>query len=744
MGAGYNSPMPDHDSHLSRRTFLKAGSALLLVTTAAGFPEAASADDGGPLRLQNDLLQAQFDGRGLTALHDKALNRTIPFSGDGFAATLDRATLDSAQFPAPMRSQGKNTVSYRYVLGPHVVTVTYELQTGWRFVSKQMTLDTTLGTDYRVKSLTPFRATLGTAVVEELLSRDVAADEAWDESFGTFLRFGGQPDYGLFFAVQNPFMNWHRDGQQVSVSYAPEMDWQPNYGPFPGDRVCVGPYGLSGHIFPGLDSDTPGRDIAEWQALTDCVRAFLLSSPKKSARLHAGWSENDYRIDVATPQGQSEYKRIIDQTAAVGCLNLLYAPSNSALSSGVKSEDLGVWENVLWLGLGQKIRQGKWDPESDPVPLSVKAMQDYAAKHDVKLDAYVYPSLPWRPAWSTGEWANCANREFQDWLIGKLVDFQRKTEVSGYWFENWQLDEGRRLNYAEASPYAQWYGCRWILESLHDRLPDLMIGGGANVKPSPWTWLAVTFPFRSLDFKPPGWIGTPPDLHIDRLHGNSQRWTAWRYCTVFWPSEILPGSLIHERTNRDTEDAPGWDYLGWKYSVLSSIATAPMNHVINYLPARDEAEYAHFAPEDKKWLRDWLDWTDTHRETLRHVRPITGPPRMGLVDGTAAITADRGFVFFFNPDYRAGDAEFRMDSSIGLTQGQTFILTALHPRPGPVGFGRYGDTISLPMEATSALVLEITPARPKLPLLLYPTGSVSLNGQTLAVSPTSAGLSGKM
>ena len=213
----------------------------------------------------------------------------------------------------------------------------------------------------------------------------------------------------------------------------------------------------------------------------------------------------------------------------------------------------------------------------------------------------------------------------------------------------------------------------------------------------------------------------------------------------FCPTEILPGFLTHQTQRYDANGTLAltdfrlrdWDYLGWKYSVLSSIATAPMNHVLNYLPARDESEFAHFAAEDKKWLRDWLDWTDTHRETLRHVRPIIGPPKLGQVDGTAAITEDRGFVFLFNPNQRAMNAEFKLDASIGLTQGQAFTLTALHPRPGPVGFGRYGDTISLPMEGASALVVELAPARPKLPLLLYPTGNASLNGQTLTVTNVS-------
>ena len=112
---GYNIPMPDQDSRLSRRTFLKASSAALLVSVA-GAPETARADDAGPVRLKNDLLEAEFDGRGLTALHDLALNQTINFGSDGFSVTLDQATLDSAQFPTPTRSQDKNTVTYRYAI----------------------------------------------------------------------------------------------------------------------------------------------------------------------------------------------------------------------------------------------------------------------------------------------------------------------------------------------------------------------------------------------------------------------------------------------------------------------------------------------------------------------------------------------------------------------------------------------------------------------------------------------------
>ena len=33
--------------------------------------------------------------------------------------------------------------------------------------------------------------------------------------------------------------------------------------------------------------------------------------------------------------------------------------------------------------------------------------------------------------------------------------------------------------------------------------------------------------------------------------------------------------------------ARDWDYLGWRYSLLSSIAVAGWNNVLNMIPARD-------------------------------------------------------------------------------------------------------------------------------------------------------------
>ena len=113
----------------------------------------------------------------------------------------------------------------------------------------------------------------------------------------------------------------------------------------------------------------------------------------------------------------------------------------------------------------------------------------------------------------------------------------------------------------------------------------------------------------------------------------------------FAPLEIVPGYMTHQTPRSDAQGqcvrdrafhTRDWDYLGWRYSVISSIGTAPFNNVVDLLPARDETEFKHFRPEDQQWLRQWMEWTDEHRAMLQNLRPIIGPPVLGRVDGTAA------------------------------------------------------------------------------------------------------------
>jgi hypothetical protein len=250
-----------------------------------------------------------------------------------------------------------------------------------------------------------------------------------------------------------------------------------------------------------------------------------------------------------------------------------------------------------------------------------------------------------------------------------------------------------------------------------------------------------------------------PDLHFDRVSADRQRYTAYRYRMYdFAPSEIVPGFVTHQTPRLDdggqmpeqrTDDrgtvlqryrARDWDYLGWRYSLLSSIATGGWNNVLNMIPARDEDEAKHFSDGDRRWFRAWIDWTERHKEYLRQTRPIIGQPALGKVDGTSAILDNRGFIFLFNPNARRLAAAFNLDETIGLKSGTGFLLKELFPLDsrlmGKPGEGRWqsGDRVSIDIDGGSAVVLEVQPAATEtLPLLFGAPGSATLEGGTLTL-----------
>ncbi|HET7620052.1 MAG TPA: hypothetical protein VFK20_16210, partial [Vicinamibacterales bacterium] len=547
-------------------------------------------------------------------------------------------------------------------------------------------------------------------------------------------------------------------------------------GPFLSDRGLLVPYERTGRRIAAEmvkewapvpdEPTTPGMDEAEVAAFTDAVHSFLLYKPSEPLNVLVGWCSNDYQIDVALPEGRDEYKRLIDRAAQLGARYVLYAPSNSAVAHREDSVDDWSWEHVLWLGLGQKIRKGEWDLRKDAVPASVQSMLDYAAVKDVKLLAYVYPVLPFsqNPAWIVTvpdrpgkRYANLGVRALQDWLIDELIAFYDRTGIGGFAFDH------TFLTYPGASRYAQWAGWRRVMETLRRQRPGIVIDGRqAYHLYGPWSWLAGSYPHPTASDEQPESFVPFPDLHFDRVSADRERYTAYRYRNYeFAPSEIVPGFITHQTSRSDdTDDMPSkmtpdrgrvllpyrqrdWDYLGWRYSLLSSIAIAGWNNVLNMVPARDPQENRFFSSEDARWFRHWIDWTASHKDYLRHTRTILGQPALGKVDGTSAIVDDRGYIFLFNPNARRLEADVSLDESIGLTRGEHFVLRELYPLEGRLvgkpgaGVWTRGDRLTLPMEGASALVLELQPDTGTAPLLFNAPGSARIDGDRLILTGVS-------
>lgn len=724
--------------------------------------------------LDNGIVRAEFDSRGLVSIRDIGLNRTFTFQNDNCSVTVGGVAINTSSLTPAVDTSVNNAVSFLFTSGNYRLKVIYEIRAGWRFVSRQIELTPTVPGSFRVNSVTAMSA----KVVESISQTYRAAGQT-----GTvFLRFPSSgpsdPGTGLMLIQQNNFLTWSISSGSFTMRYTPDMDWKDTYGPFLGDRVCIGTYQMIGSKYPASRraewvwsaSDLPadGMDWSEIEAAQNCVRAFLLFDSSKAVRIDVGWCSNDYQIDTSTAAGKAEYKRLIDMCNELGINNILYTPANDLVAPLYKNTDAWAWENVLWLNMGQKIRTGEFIAATSPLPASVQEMVDYARSRNVGCVSYVYPSLGFKqdPEWTawcggnTGGYngADTGVRSFQDWLVQQMVDFHNNTGTTGYSFDHWWIAYNSISgNPPVSSKYAQWYGCRRILENLRQGVPDVIIDGRQQYQNfGPWTWLAGSYPHPTATDEQPASFKAFPDLHTDRVSANRHRYTAyWFRMDQMAPPEITPGFITHQTQRSDslgitpktafrTRD---WDLLGWKFSLFSTIGTAPFNLVMNMIPARDIDEYNALSEADKQFFRTWFDWVDSHIEYMRVLRPIIGYPAIGRVDGTAAIIDDNGFIFLFNPNYRKMNAQFRLDTSIGLKSGQTFIIKEIEPATGRLigkpqaGVWSYGDTVSIAMDGTTAMVLELQPAANPLPLTLFNvTGNAAMNGGALQIS----GASGEM
>lgn len=726
--------------------------------------------------LDNGLIKATFSDHGIVSLHDAKLDRTINFDSDNFIINANDQLITTKSLNACSPSEEDQfTIGYTYETDQFMVKVIYELKPGWRFVTKQIKLLSPDNAEYTVKNITVFQGSITNSIDQTY--------RLTDGRYGLSLRFkyeneNAKPGYGCFVLVQNPFTKYDSQDGNISASYQADMKWKSEYGTFESDRFCIGTYPLTGTSFRADMAyewsyiEKPDEfvkqgsqiDLAEIQAVTECARAFLLYHPAKSVRVHIGWCENDYQIDTSTPAGKDEYKRIMDQAAAVGCDYLLYTPSHSKLSPQSESKDAWGWENLLFLNLGPKIRKDQWLPPKDPIPADILNMLTYAKTKDLTLLAYVYPSLPFmqNPKWT--QWVTSQGREpggyttvdtglrsYQDWITNKLVDFYKYTGIGGYSFDHWWIAYEDQ-NSIVSSKYQQWYGCRRILENLRKHIPEILMDGRQQYHQfGTWTWLAGSYPHPTMSDEQPGSFVAIPDLSTDRVSAARQRYIASQLMIRdFCPIEILPGFITHQTQRSDANQVMrrneyrirDWDQLGWKYNLLSSIATAPFNHVINYLPARDANEFKAFSQADKAFFNYWLDFTDNNTKYFKKLKPIIGQPMVGRCDGTSAIDEDTGFIFVFNPNYRKLNATFKLDASIGLTKGERFVITEMYPLPDRIlgcpekGFYQYGDNVEIAMDGISAVALRIAPAQETyaLPVLFNVTGKVTVISDTVDIN----------
>jgi len=474
--------------------------------------------------LRNSTTVARFGARGLISVSDAASESRIDLDSDQWSVTLGTSTLRSEDARRVQRKTAENEVIYDFDLSPYHVQAVYDIKPSWGFISKQLRITSGPGQSFTVNKVVPWELKVETAVQSDFVpsvyvphfgaSLEQSQKSLPGKDYGEFLRF--DDGKGAFLTVQNPFLEIHRDGGSITISYAPEMEWQLSWGEFSSDIGCIGAYRLTGmrnaremmtewHPAPA-QPPSDGMDKSEMEAFTASVRAFLIHPAPDPISVLVGWTLNDYQIDVGTAEGRDEYKRIIDTASDLGIQTLLYAPGNSKTAERTQSVDTWGWEYVLWLGMGQQIRKNQWNPAKDPIPATVSEMLEHAKQKHVGLLAYVYPSIPYEKdsSWLVqggsakygssftdphAKYATLASRALQDYLISNLIAFKKRTGIAGYSFDY------AFLNVPGSSSYAQWYGLRRVMETLRRDFPSIVIDGRQSYQVyGPWSWLAGSYP----------------------------------------------------------------------------------------------------------------------------------------------------------------------------------------------------------------------------------------------------------
>jgi hyaluronoglucosaminidase len=503
------------------------------------------------------------------------------------------------------------------------------------------------------------------------------------------------------------------------------------------DRGVLGLTELTGYVLPET-----GTNLGEIQAFQHCVESFLLDRKmreKKALRYNAAWDCNEYQLDMSLPADIVEYKRIIDRNAEIGIPNQVFEPRNTQVSSRFNATDDWQWEPVLMFQMNEQFRTGKWSP-GEPLPPTVHSMMEYFKQKHVRPTAYFYPILNFQHAgedWlypnagTSGQRATLASVKLQNYLIESLGRFMNQTGAIGFaWDYTFFSDKNH-------STYAQWRGWNRVTTSLQKARNGEMVCDNRQTAHQwgPWYTIAGSFsePIAG-DENPESYGAALASLSTDHVLANNLRSVNCKYRQQLLPNNRIPGFIFHQperhydnNTGTDKGHPRVWtrwhvrdfDHPGWKFSVWSTVATAPCNLISANIPARDQEENDAFSSADVDWWKGRYDWVDRHLRWLNKTMAIPGfcAPSIEALDGTAAMDGDEGFIFLFNSGPRPLSAALHVDEMLGLSnrsEGWSWLVEELYPNEpghggrGPIGVWEHGTSVEVEVGGTQARVLQLS------------------------------------
>ena len=675
--------------------------------------------------LANDKLRVTVSDAGqLESIENFLAGEVYSFSSDAYAIETDLGVFSNCAMQPTGITAGPDRIVFHYEFGPPevprasdvCVDLTYTLSGDHGFFRRALSISHTV--PLRLKNVVFGPSTFSQPARETLHYVTFIAAPTVE-----FIRHAKG---GIFTGVENPFFSVDLSEQRVALSFDPALILKTGEG-YVSEPQFVGVYKHSGVMIE--DSGREFRYNANGSGYKPldrnenrAMRAFALDylAPAQQRFLHINYQFFHPLPQMPRTEKDKDYFfKTIASFAEVQGDMIIFKP---LYPYSKPDADRDYW-NVI--------------PE-DPQE-AAHQICDYAQSRGISCGFYMgcaahggegnaaglnfRPDQPhWKKSDAAGRRApdNClACDDFYEWWFTVQNNTIRKYKLSNW---SWDPSLGSGMNcydeshghFADQGGYKGWRRCMELMARLKAANPGLFIQGFYGTK-NFGLWGLKNVDQHEVYNEQSIIVSTRHNqISDDRQNADGLRFqNTWSMRFRFTPA--VTGHALTHRVSEgvfDPDLVKAWDYYGWQYSVMSSLAVSG-SIMPTILPYETDLVPGYVA-----FYRKWLQWARENFDSVNRTEPFGEQVQPGAVDGYARIKEDHGFLFLFNGNPRPTQITFEVGDEINLQVKGHYQLAELYPSPRPKrvldDLGRsvfpLGERASLTVPANSCYLLELSRA----------------------------------
>ena len=629
--------------------------------------------------LANDKVRVTVSEAGkLKSVENVLASETYRFNEDTFSLETDQGVFSNAPRPPSKTTTGKGRIAFHYEFSPGIsADLVYTLTGDNGFFRRTLSLSN--AAPLHLKNL----------VLGETKFALPAKEAVHYVTFiaAPTVEFIRGDKGGLFTGIENPYFKADLTNSGVTLSYEPGLILKAGEG-YTSEPQFIGVYKKSGIMIEDTGRDFRYNANASGYKPLDrnemrAMRAFALDylAPEQKNFLNINYQFFHPLPQMPRTQKDKDYfTHTIDTFAAIGGEMIIFKPLHPYSKPTVERDF--------------------WNVVPDDTNSVARQICDYARSKGLSYGFYMGCAAhggegnagglnfrPDKPEWKKSDAAgrrapdNClACDDYYEWWF----TVQNNT-IQKYRLSNWSWDPslGSGMNCYDESHghiegkggYKGWRRCIELMARLKAANPGLFIQGFYGTK-NFGLWGLKHVDQHEVYNEQAMCVSTRHNqISDDRQNADGLRFqNNWSMRFRFTPA-VTSHALTHRVSEGgfDRELIKAWDYYGWRYGVMSTLAIAG-SIMPTILPYETEV-----APGYVEFYKKWTRWAREHFDYVNYTEPFGEQVQPGAVDGYGRIKGDHGFIFLFNGNPRPAAITFEVGDEINLQTKGRYELVELYP-----------------------------------------------------------------